>query len=52
MEFYLFVVILLIILAASDLIVDTAAFVRLYHGINNDLSIDDPWILINCTQGL
>ena len=52
MEFYLIAVILLLILAASDLIADAAAFVRLYHGIDNDLSINDPWILINCTQGL
>ena len=37
------------LLETKDLISDAAAFVRLYYSIENDLTPDDPWILVNKT---
>jgi Na+/phosphate symporter len=40
-----------ILLETKDLIMDAASFVRLYHAVDNELSIEDPFILVNKTHG-
>lgn len=40
-----------ILLETKDLITDSASFVKLYYAVDNELSIDDPFILVNRTHG-
>lgn len=40
-----------ILLETKDLISDSAAFVKLYHAVDNELSVEDPFILVNKTHG-
>jgi hypothetical protein len=40
-----------ILLETKDLISDAAAFVRLYQGVDQEMTEQDPWVLVNKTHG-
>lgn len=40
-----------ILLETKDLIMDAASFVKMYYTVDNELSVDDPFILVNKTHG-
>jgi Na+/phosphate symporter len=40
-----------ILLETKDLISDAAAFVRLYQGVDQGMTKQDPWVLVNKTHG-
>lgn len=40
-----------ILLETKDLISDAAAFVRLYHSVDQEMTQQDPWVLVNKTHG-
>jgi len=40
-----------ILLETKDLIADSTAFVRLYYAVDHELTLEDPFILVNKTHG-